>query len=192
VRLTALTPTSAISTYVKVAAVSGAALAMPFIVYQLLRFIIPGLTRRERRAVAWIIPGATLFFVGGVAFAFFVMLPPSLSFLFHFWDELIDQMWTIEEYMGFVTGLVFWVGVSFQAPLLMAFVSWIGAFSARQMLGAWKFATVAIAVLAALITPTPDWFNMTLVMAPLFGLYLLGLLMAWLAEKRTGHRAAQS
>ena len=72
---------------------------MPFIVYQVLHYILPGLTRREKRALFWIIPGATLFFLGGTSFAYLVMIPPSISFLFRFWHEYIEQMWTIEKYL---------------------------------------------------------------------------------------------
>jgi len=186
VRLIATTPAAAFSMYVKLALFSGATLAMPFIVYQVLRFVLPGLTGREKRALLWVIPGATFFFLGGAAFAYWVMIPPSLSFLFGFWNEFIDQMWTIQEYLSFVTGLVFWVGVSFETPLIMAFLSRLGVVTAQQMLGVTKFAIVGIAVLAAFITPTPDWFNMTIVMVPLIALYFLGILLAWLAWPREG------
>ena len=184
VKLIATTPATAFGMYVKLALFSGAVLAMPFIVYQVLRFVLPGLTGREKRALLWVIPGATFFFLGGAAFAYWVMIPPSLSFLFGFWSEFIDQMWTIEEYLAFVTGLVFWVGVSFETPLIMAFLSRLGVVTAQQMLAVTKYAIVGIAVLAAFITPTPDWLNMTLVMAPLIALYFLGILLAWLARSR--------
>jgi sec-independent protein translocase protein TatC len=185
VRITANTPTSAISTYVKVAFFSGAILAMPFIVYQILLYVLPALTRKEKRALFWVIPGATFFFLGGAAFAYFVMLPPSLSFLFRFWSEYIDQLWTIEEYLTFVTGLVFWVGVSFETPLLMAFIARMGVVTSRQMLSVWQFALVAIAVIAALITPTADPLNMSLVMGPLVALYFLGILLAQIVQPRS-------
>ena len=184
VKIMANTPTAAIGTYVKIALFSGAIVAMPLIVYQVLHYILPGLTGREKRAMFWIIPGATIFFLGGTAFAYFVMIPPSISFLFRFWHEYIEQMWTIEEYLTFVTGLVFWVGVSFETPLIMAFVSRMGVVTAKQMLAVWKFAVVGIAVLAALITPTPDWFNMTLVMVPLLALYLFGIFLSWLVQPK--------
>jgi len=185
VSIMANTPTSAISTYVKIAFFSGAILAMPFIVYQILLYVLPALTRKEKRTLFWVIPGATLFFLSGAAFAYFVMIPPSLSFLFRFWSEYIDQMWTVEEYLTFVTGLVFWVGVSFQTPLLMAFVARMGVVTSRQMLSVWQFALVIIAVIAALITPTADPLNMSLVMGPLVVLYFLGILLARLVQPKT-------
>jgi sec-independent protein translocase protein TatC len=178
-------PTTTIGLFMKISLFSGAIVAMPFIVYQLLHFILPGLTRREKRALIWIIPGATVFFLGGAAFAYFVMVPAAIPFLLGFWSDLIEQNWMVDEYIPFVTGLVFWVGVSFETPLIMAFLSRMGIVNSGQLLRVWKFAVVAIAVLAAFITPTPDPFNMGLVMAPLISLYFFGILLSWLAEKRS-------
>jgi sec-independent protein translocase protein TatC len=189
VKIIALKPTTTISMFMRISLFSGAILAMPFIVYQLLHYIVPGLTGQEKKALAWIIPGATILFLGGVAFAYFVMIPPALDFLFGLWNDLIDQNWTIEDYVEFVTGLVFWVGVSFQTPLIMTFVARLGVVTAKQMLAAWRFAAVGIAVLAAFITPTPDPINMGLIMVPLLALYFLGILLAWMAQpKRSTQR----
>jgi len=178
-------PTTTIGLFMKISLFSGAIVAMPFIVYQLLHFILPGLTRREQRALIWIIPGATVFFLGGAAFAYFVMVPTAIPFLLGFWSDLIEQNWMVDEYIPFVTGLVFWVGVSFETPLIMAFLSRMGIVNSKQLLRVWKFAVVAIAVLAAFITPTPDPFNMGLVMAPLISLYFFGIFLAWLAESKS-------
>ena len=184
VKIIALRPTATISMFMRISLFSGAIVAMPFIVYQLLHYIVPGLTVKEQKSLAWIIPGATVLFLGGVAFAYFVMIPPALSFLFGLWNDLIEQTWTVEDYVEFVTGLVFWVGVSFQTPLIMTFVARLGVVTARQMLSVWRFAAVGIAVLAAFITPTPDPFNMGLIMLPLLALYFFGCLLAWIAQPR--------
>jgi len=178
-------PTTTIGLFMKISLFSGAIVAMPFIVYQLLHFVLPGLTGREKRALIWIIPGATAFFLGGAAFAYFVMVPAAIPFLLGFWSDLIEQNWMVDEYIPFVTGLVFWVGVSFETPLIMAFLSRMGIVNSKQLLRVWKFAVVAIAVLAAFITPTPDPFNMGLVMAPLILLYFFGIFLAWLTESRS-------
>jgi sec-independent protein translocase protein TatC len=183
-------PTTTIGLFMKISLFSGAIVAMPFIVYQILHYVLPGLTRREKRALLWIIPGATVFFLGGAAFAYFVMVPAAIPFLLGFWSDLIEQNWMVDEYIPFVTGLVFWVGVSFETPLIMAFVSRLGVVTAKQLLGVWKFAVVGIAVLAAFITPTPDPFNMALVMAPLISLYFFGVFLAWLAKPRSAEAEA--
>ncbi|MBL7198693.1 MAG: twin-arginine translocase subunit TatC [Anaerolineae bacterium] len=190
-------PTTMIGLFMKISLFTGAVLAMPWIVHQVLLFILPGLTKREKRSLVWIIPGATFFFLTGVLFAYFVMIPTAIPFLLGFSDRyfgsgIVAQKWMIDEYLPFVTGLIFWVGVSFEMPLVMAFIARLGVVTARQMLQVWKFALVAIAILAAFITPTPDPFNMGLVMAPLVTLYFLGILLARLVQPReTTEQAAQ-
>lgn len=182
-------PTTMIGLFMKISLFSGAVLAMPWILHQVLVFVLPGLTGRERRALIWIIPGATFFFFVGVLFSYFVMIPAAIPFLLGFSDRyfgsgIVAQKWMIDEYLPFVTGLIFWVGVSFEMPLIMAFIARMGVVTSKQFLAMWKYALVVIAILAAFITPTPDPFNMGLVMLPLVSLYFLGIFLAWLARPR--------
>ena len=185
-------PTAAVSIFMKISLVSGAILAMPFIAYQLLCFVTPGLTSRERRSLYWIIPGVTICFLGGAAFAYFVMVPAAIPFLLGFLSDVIQPTWMVDEYIPFVTSLIFWVGVSFETPLVCYFLAWLGLVNAGLLLKGWRFAVVGIAILAAGITPTPDPFNMMLVMLPLLLLYFLGIFLAWVAgrQKRKRDNAA--
>jgi sec-independent protein translocase protein TatC len=183
-KVIATRPTTTLSLFMKISLFTGAVLAMPWIVHQVLLYVLPALTRREKRALIWIVPGATVLFLTGTFFAYFVMVPTAIPFLLGFWSDLIEQNWMVDEYIPFVTGLVFWVGVSFQTPLIMAFLSRMEVVTAKQFLGAWKIAMVAIAVIAAFITPTPDPLNMGLVMAPLVFLYFFGVFLARLAQPR--------
>jgi sec-independent protein translocase protein TatC len=183
-KIIATKPTTTIGLFMKISLFSGAIFAMPWIVHQVLLFVLPALTRREKRALVWIIPGATLFFLVGALFAYLVMVPTAIPWLLGFWSDVIEQNWMVDEYIPFVTGLIFWVGVSFETPLIMAFLSRMGVVTSKQLLSVWKFAVVGIAVLAALITPTPDPFNMSLVMAPLVSLYFLGVLLAKLVQAK--------
>jgi len=180
----ATTPTMALGLFMKISIFTGAVFAMPWMVHQLLLYILPALTRRERRALVWIVPGATLLFLIGALFAYLLMVPAAIPFLLGFWADLIEQNWIVDDYIPFVTGLVFWVGVSFETPLIMALVSRLGVVTAKQFLSYWKIAIVVIAVLAAFITPTPDPFNMALVMTPLITLYFFGILLARLVQPR--------
>ena len=176
----------------KIALFSGAIVAMPFIVYQVLHYVLPALTRREKIALIWIIPGATIFFLGGAAFAYFVMVPAAIPFLLGLWADVVEQNWMVDEYLPFITGLIFWVGVAFETPLLMAFISRLGVVTSKQMLKVWKFAVVIMAILAAFITPTPDPFNMALVMTPLVLLYFFGVFLAWLAQPKPAEAEAEA
>jgi sec-independent protein translocase protein TatC len=179
----ALTPTEAIGTFAKVALIAGITLAMPAIVYQIMRFVTPGLTAQEKRYLVVIVPGATISFAAGAAFAYFVMLPATVPFLQNFLSDIIRQQWAIGKYISFVTALIFWVGVSFEAPLLIFFLAKLRIVSARMLWRNFRYAIVAIAILAAIITPTPDPFTMTLVMGPLIALYLIGVILAWVARR---------
>jgi len=177
-------PTTTISIFMKIALVSGTILATPLIAYQLLCFVTPGLTPRERRSLYWIIPGVTICFLVGAAFAYFVMVPAAIPFLLGFLSDVIQPTWMVDEYIPFITSLIFWVGVSFEMPLLCYFLAWVGLVNAELLLRGWKFAVVGIAILAAAITPTPDPFNMMIVMLPLLLLYFLGIFLAWVAGRQ--------
>jgi sec-independent protein translocase protein TatC len=181
VTIQALKPTESLSNYMKVALLCGIILAMPVIVYQLARFIAPGLTKSERRYLWVLVPGATFCFVTGVAFAYFVMLPAALPFLGTFLADLIEQNWAIGEYLSFVTSLLFWIGVSFELPLFVYFLAKAGIIDAQTLRKNRKYALIAIAVLAAVITPTVDPLNMALVMGPLVVLYEIGVILARIA-----------
>ena len=181
VSVQALKPTETLGNYMKVALLCGVILAMPFIVYQIGRFVAPGLTKSEKRYLFILVPGATLCFVTGVAFARFVMLPAALPWLGSFMNELIEQNWAIGEYLSFVTSLLFWMGVAFELPLFVYFLAKAGVIDAQTLSKNRKYAIIAIAVLAAVITPTVDPLNMALVMGPLIVLYELGVLLAKIA-----------
>lgn len=181
VAVQALKPTESLSNYMKVALLCGVILAMPFIVYQLARFIMPGLTKRERRYLYVLVPGATLCFLTGVAFAYFVMLPAALPFLGSFMADLVEQNWAIGEYLSFVTSLLFWIGVAFELPLFVYFLAKAGVIDAQTLSKNRKYAVIAIAFLSAVITPTVDPLNMALVMGPLIVLYEVGVILARIA-----------
>ncbi len=177
----ALKPTESIGNYMKVALICGVTLAMPFIVYQIGRFTAPGLTKKERRYLFVLVPGATICFVAGVAFAYFVMLPTAIPFLQGFMADIIKQQWAIGEYLSFVTSLLFWIGLAFELPLFVYFLAKLGIVDAKMLSKNRKYAVVIIAILAAVITPTVDPLNMALVMGPLIVLYEIGVLLAKLA-----------
>lgn len=174
-------PTTSIVVFAKVALISGVALAMPVLVYQFISFIAPGLTRPEKRYLYLILPGATISFVAGAAFAYFVMLPTAIPFLKGFLSDIIHPNWFIDRYISFVTSLLFWVGLSFETPLLIFFLAKLGIVTPESLSRYRKYAILIIAVISAVITPTPDPFNMILVMVPLIILYEIGILLAKLA-----------
>lgn len=179
----AISPTETIVIYFKVALIGGLVLAMPVIVYQLIRFLVPGLYSHERRYLYIIVPAASLLFASGVAFAHYVMLPAAISFMLNFMSDIVRQQWTIEKYMSLVTGLLFWAGVIFETPLVVAFLAYLGIVSPGMLWKNFRYAIVVIAIIAAVATPTPDPVNMSLLMLPLILLYLLGIVLALFAYR---------
>jgi len=154
---------------------------MPVIIYQLVLFMLPALKPHERRYLYIIVPGATISFVVGLAFAYFALLPFAVRYLLAFGGDIARAQWTIGEYIGFVTTILLWMGVAFETPLVIFFLAKVGIITPAMLSHYRRYAILAIAVVAAVITPTPDPFNMMIVMVPLFLLYEAGVLLARLA-----------
>ncbi len=173
-----LRPAENILVYFKVDLILGLVLAMPVIIYQIFAFVMPGLTPKERRYVIGVSLAAAVLFGLGVAFASLVMLPFTLRYLQSFLSDLIVPSYSIEYYISFVTHFVFYVGLSFELPLVIAALARLGIISPQQLRKGRRYAIVIIALLAAIITPTPDPFNMLIVMAPLVVLYEVGIILA--------------
>lgn len=182
VRPVFLRPTEGVLTYFRVALLAGVALALPIIAYQIAQFVLPGLQATERRYLFLLLPGAVLSFVAGAAFSYFFMLPASLGFLANFGSDIAEANWAIGEYIAFVTNLMFWTGVIFEAPLLAFFLAKLGVVTPQMLATNRKYALLVSAVLAAVITPTPDPFNMMLVMTPLVVLFEISVWVTKLAR----------
>jgi len=176
-----LRPTEMIITYFQIALISGVALAMPVIIYQFVLFILPALKPNERRYLYIFVPGATISFVVGLLFTYFAILPFAVRYLLTFGGNIARAQWTIGEYIGFVTTLLLWIGLAFETPLVIFFLAKLGIITPAMLSHYRKYAILAIAVIAAVITPTPDPFNMMIVMVPLLILYEAGVLLARLA-----------
>ena len=179
--LFAIEVTETMSVYMRIALLGGLIIALPWIVFQLLRFISKGLKPDERKAIYLTLPFMVVLFLSGVAFAYYVMLPASLNFF----QEILDVTTSIrlKSYVSFTTNLLFWIGISFQLPLVFFVLTKVGIVNPKMLIKGWRVAIVAIAVLAAVITPTGDPINMLIFMVPLFVLYLLSILLSAIASK---------
>ena len=179
-KLQAIEVTESISVFMRVALLSGIALATPYIAFEIWWFAAPGLMPKSRLTGLLAIPFALIFFLGGAAFAYFVMMPAALPFLLDFLG--IEARLRPASYFTFVTGLMFWIGVAFQFPLVIFALSSMGFVKPRFLLKYWRIAVIIIAIVAAAITPTIDPVNMALVMLPMIGLYFLSIFFSWLAN----------
>jgi len=173
--------TENITIFMKVSILGGITLGMPFVVYQILRFILPGLKKNEKTWLLVIVPLATLLFASGVAFTWFVMLPSAVPFLTSF--LAITTQVRPANYFDFITRLMFWIGICFEMPLVVMVLAKLKFVSARQLASGWRYAVVGMAILAAAVTPTVDPVNMGLVMAPLAGLYIISIVLAAIAGR---------
>jgi len=175
-KLVSIEITENIAIFMKVSILGGFVLGMPFVVYQIIRFVMPGLNRRERVWLIVMVPFATILFAGGVAFTWFVMLPTAVPFLTNFMG--ITTQVRPANYFDFITRLMFWIGICFEMPLVIMFMAKLKFVTAKQLASGWRYAIVIIAIVASAVTPTVDPVNMGLVMAPLMGLYVISIILA--------------
>ena len=180
--------TELLGTTVKVSLLGGFVLALPVILYQAIRFVAPGLTPKERRILFSFLPAALLAFVGGMAFGYFVMIPPALRFLLTFGGDVAEPLIRVSNIVNIMIRLLFWLGIAFETPLVMYALATLGIVTARGFARFRRLWLVVSFVIAAAITPTIDPLNQAIVAVPLIVLYEVGILLARLAGRR--HAAA--
>jgi sec-independent protein translocase protein TatC len=179
--LRAIDVTESISVFMKVALLSGLAISLPYIAFEFWLFAAPGLRSGSRKFGLLAIPLATLLFVSGMAFAYYVMMPAALPFLLNFMG--IQAELRPASYYNFVTSVMFWIGVAFEFPLVIYALTSIGFVKPKVLAEQWRLAIILIAVLAAAITPTVDPVNMSLVMVPMILLYFVSIGLSKIAYR---------
>jgi sec-independent protein translocase protein TatC len=185
--LRAIEVTESIGVFMRVALLGGVALASPYLAFELWLFAAPGLKPRSRILGLVSIPLVLVFFAGGMVFAYFILLPPALKFLLNFMGvQVIPRP---SSYISFVTGILFWIGITFEFPLVIYVLTLMGIVQPGSLLKYWRFAVVIIAVIAAAITPTVDPVNMSLVMGPMILLYFSSIALGYLALVGRNRRA---
>ena len=176
-RLIYTSPTGAVNMYLKLAIYIGLVLASPVVLYQVWLFIAPGLYKHERGATLFIFSSLALF-LSGIAFCYFILLPYTLSFLVGFNTPYFTPFISINEYWDLVLILMLGLGLVFQTPILIFFLALFGIVTPRFLWKNFRYAILIISIVAAVVTPTPDALTMLVFMAPMIGLYLLGIAVA--------------
>ena len=174
----------------KVAMLGGVILALPVLVYNIVMFLAPGLTPKEKRYLYLLLPGVAIFFMAGVAFAYFLLVPPIVEFLLEFGDDVAQPLVSIGSYISTVVALLFWMGVAFETPLLMYFLTVIGVATPRFFASQRRIWVVISFVLAAVITPTLDPVNQSIVAGPFIVLYEAGIWLSRLAARKPKRQPA--
>lgn len=177
--LQAIEVTEEIGVFMRVALTSGITVALPYIAFEIWLFAAKGLSAREKQFSLLAIPAASILFVLGLGLTHYILIPAALPFLGGFTE--IAQFWTAKEYFGFITGLMLWIGLFCEFPLIIFVLSYFGLIKPNVLAQQWRIAIVVIAILAAAVTPTIDPVNMGLVMLPMVLLYFVSVGLSYLA-----------
>ncbi|NJN22803.1 MAG: twin-arginine translocase subunit TatC [Leptolyngbya sp. RL_3_1] len=159
----------------KVAGYSGLLLASPFILYQIIMFVTPGLTRRERRLMAPIVLGSSVLFFAGLGFAYIALIPAALNFFINYGADVVEQLWSIDRYFEFVLLLLFSTGLAFQVPVLQLLLALLGIVDSDTMVKGWRYVLLGAAILGAVLTPSTDPVTQSLLGGAVLFLYFGGI-----------------
>ena len=173
-----ISPTEGFTTYMRVSLFTGIAMSMPIILYEIYAYIDPALRPRERRFLLTLGPFVLLLFVGGMAFCYFILLPQAIQFLFTFGSDVFEASPRASEYISFVTTFILGVGLVAEMPVIIFALTRIGLVSRDWLARRRGYILIICFVIGAIITPTPDPFNQTLVSVPMYLLFELGLLLS--------------
>jgi sec-independent protein translocase protein TatC len=180
-KLVYLNPTEPFNLYLKIAALAGLFLTSPFVLYQVWMFISPGLYRHEKRYVVPFMTSTIALFTAGGYFGYKVAYPRALNFLIDFGKQF-QPMITIGEYTSLFLSIILGMGLIFELPILVFFLSLMGIVSPAFMWRHFRYAILIIFVIAAIVTPTPDIFNMCIFASPMLALYVLSIGVSWLVH----------
>jgi sec-independent protein translocase protein TatC len=168
---------------VKVAGYTGIVLASPFVLYQIIQFVLPGLTRRERRLLAPVVLGSSVLFGAGLVFAYLLLIPAALKFFISYGADVVEQLWSIDKYFEFVLLLLFSTGLAFQIPVIQILLGNLGIVSSQRMLSGWRYVILGAVVLGAVLTPSTDPLTQSLLAGAVLGLYFGGIGLVKLTGK---------
>ena len=158
----------------KIALFSGILISSPIILYQLLLYLIPGLTKNERNIILPVSVGSGVLFFCGLLFSYFFLVPAALNFFISYGSEVVEPFWSFDQYFDFIAVLMFATGLSFQVPAIQVVLGLLGIVSGKTMLSYWKYVIVSCTIIAAIITPSTDPITQLLMSTALFTLYLGG------------------
>ncbi len=182
-KLVYLNPTEPFNMYLKIGFIAALFVASPFVLYQVWAFIAPGLYRHERRYVVPFMFSTVLLFLAGGYFGYKLVYPAALDFLIGYGSQF-QPMITIGEYTDLFLTIMIGLGVIFEMPILVFFLSLMGIVSPGWMWRNFRYSILVIFIIAAIVTPTTDIMNMCIFAAPMIGLYVVSIFIAWLMHPK--------
>ncbi|ABX08395.1 twin-arginine translocase subunit TatC [Prochlorococcus marinus] len=183
IRFLQLAPGEFLFVSVKVAGYSGLTIALPYLIFQLLGFILPGLTKPEKKLIAPAVAGSAILFIAGIFFAWWALIPAALKFLVSYGADVVEPLWSIERYLDFVLLLMVGTGLAFQLPILQLLLGIFGLINWKQMIGAWRWVLMGSAVAGAVLTPSTDPITMLLLAGSITALFFVGVLLVLLSTQ---------
>ena len=185
-------PAGYLNTYITLGVYIGIVLASPFVLHQIWLFVAPALYKHERRAITGFLFSTVFLFLAGIAFGYFITLPYILKFLVSFQGPIssIKPMITVNEYFDLVLMILLGLGLVFELPILIFFLSLFGIVTPKFLWKNFRYAIVVITIVAAIVTPTPDATTMLIFMAPMVGLYFIGIAVSAVVTRRRERRLA--
>ncbi len=172
---------------IKVAAYSGLLFSSPFVIYQIILFILPGMTRNERKIILPIILGAVSLFIAGLVFGYFVLVPAALNFFINYGSEVVEPFWSFEQYFEFILVLLFSTGLAFQLPIIQIMLGIFRVISGETMLSIWRYVILGSTIVGAILTPSVDPLTQILMSSIVILLYLFGAGIVLIIEKSRGN-----
>lgn len=179
-----LKPYGIMLTYMQTVIVAGIIASMPVILYQLWKFVAPGLMPNERRYASGIVLFTTLCFLAGISFSYFILVPTALGFFSTFGTDVFELNIAIDEYISFMLSLILGSGLVFELPVITYFLTKLGLVTPKLMRTYRRHAIVGILIISAVITPTPDMLTQSLLAAPMIVLYELSIFISVYAQKK--------
>jgi len=168
---------------IKVAAYSGILISSPFIIYQLILFVLPGMTKNERKTILPVVLGSLMLFLGGLVFGYFVLVPAALNFFISYGSEVVEPFWSFEQYFEFIIVLLFSTAIAFQLPVIQVMLGLLKIVSGNTMLSIWRYVILGSTVIGAVLTPSVDPLTQILMSMIVLVLYFGGAGIVVLIER---------
>jgi sec-independent protein translocase protein TatC len=160
---------------IKISFYTGLLFSSPFIVMQLILFLLPGLTKNETKVILPLLLSSLILFGLGLAFSYYTLIPAALNFFLNYSEEVIEPFWSFDQYFEFILVLFYSTGLAFQIPILQILIGLLNIVSAKQMLSAWRYIILMSTILGAVLTPSTDPLTQLLLSLAILLLYFSGL-----------------
>jgi len=167
----------------KVAVYTGFFISSPFIIYQVILFILPGMTRGERKTILPVVVVSVILFIFGLACGYFLLAPAALNFFINYGSDVVEPFWSFEQYFEFILVLLFSTGLAFQLPVIQVVLGVLKIFSSRLMFSVWRYVTLGSTVIGAILTPSVDPITQLFMSSIIMLLYFGGASIVFLIEK---------